>query len=187
VLLAGSEAEIGHRKLSLYRLADGKCECIPKGKGRFLAEAASVCIAKEGHPLISALKVVGDHSAIFDLRRLPVDDQMVRAFKDPREATEFGAEGIAISLVSEITEFQAVERAVTSTGIDYWLADKYDDELRLTARLEISGIKSGGEAERKRRVRGKLEQTKQSDDRGIPAMVVVVEFGGLVAEVVNKP
>jgi hypothetical protein len=187
VPLARRQAEIKRRKLSLHRLSEGKCKCIPKGKGRFLAEAASFCIDKEGHALISTLEVVGDHSAIFDLRRMPVDDQMVRAFKDPQEATEFGAEGIAISLVSELTSFQAVERAVTGTGIDYWLANKDDDELNFAARLEVSGIQSGGEVERKNRVRGKLKQTDQSDDRRIPAMVIVVEFSDLVAEVANKP
>jgi hypothetical protein len=184
--LAKDKAKEGHSKLSLNRLAEGKCPCITKGQGRYLAEAASVCIDDQGHALVSKLGVLGDHDKVFDLRRLAVQDQMSRALADLKEATEFGAEALAILLVQELTEFQAVLRAVTMTGVDYWLADKDDADLALSGRLEVSGTLAGGEAERKKRVREKLKQTSQSDSRGIPAMVVVVEFGDLIAEVVKK-
>ena len=175
------------RKLSLHRLADGKCPCITAAQGRYLAEAASICIDHQQHTLTAALEVVGDAPEVFDLRRLQVNDQMARALADLKEATEFGAAGIAILLVEETTEFHAVQRAVNSTGIDYWLSEKDDPDLAFSARLEVSGSLSGGGSERKKRVRQKLKQTEQSDGRGLPAIVAVVEFGELVAEVVKKP
>lgn len=185
--LSKDKVEEGPRKLSLARLADGKCPCITRGQGRYLAEAASVCIDHQGHPLNAPLVVVGEFRVTFELRRLRVHDQMSRALADLKEATEFGAEAIGILLVEELTQYRAVYRAVTSTGVDYWLADKEDENLAWTARLEASGTLAGGERERKKRVRQKLRQTERSDDRGIPALVVVVEFGELVAEVAKKP
>ncbi len=175
------------RKLSLRRLADGHCPCITKALGRYLAEAASVCIENRRHPASKPLNVVGDYAAIFLLNRPRVSDQMVRTLADLKEATEFGAVAIAICVVEELTEYQAVHRSAISTGVDYWLADKASEDLRLSARLECSGTLQGGEQERKRRVREKLKQTKQSDATGIPALVVVVDFSDLVTEVATKP
>jgi hypothetical protein len=187
VPLGKEKPKESHAKLSLLKLAEGKCPCITKGQGRHLAEAASVCIDERGHPTVSKLEVLGIHPTFFDLRRLAVNDQMSRALADLKEATELGAAALAILLIEELTEFQAVERAVAPNGVDYWLSDKDDPNLLWSARLEVSGTLAGGQTERKKRIKQKLKQTDQSDGRGIPAMVVVVEFGELVAEVVKKP
>lgn len=173
-------------KLSLHKLADGHCPCITKALGRHLAEAASVCIENRRHPASKPLNVVGDYVAIFLLNRPRVTDQMVRTLADLQEATEFGAVAIAICVVEELTEYQAVYRSAISTGVDYWLADKASEDLGFSARLECSGTLQGGEQERKRRVREKLKQTKQSDASGIPALVVVVDFSDLVSEVATR-
>jgi len=177
------------RKLSLIRLADVHCPCITKAQGRHLAEAASVCIENRQHSSSKTLDVIGDLAAIFLLSRPRVTDQMVRALADLTEATGFGAAAIAICIVEELTEYQAVYRSAIGTGHDYWLSDKAADDLSFSARLECSGTLQGGERERKRkrRVREKLKQTEQSDATGIPAIVVVVDFSDLVAQVAKKP
>ena len=173
-------------QLSLTRLADGHCPCITKAQGRHLAEAASVCIENRQHPSSKLLKVIGDLEAIFLLSRLRVTDQMVRALADLTVATADGAVAIAICIVEELTEYQAVFRSAIGTGHDYWLADKANDDMKFSARLECSGTLQGGEQERKRRVREKLKQTERSDATGIPAIVVVVDFSDLVAQVAKK-
>jgi hypothetical protein len=53
-------------------------------------------------------------------------------------------------------------------------------------RLEISGINSGSNNDVDRRVRQKLTQTDRSDSLGLPAYVVVVEFGKPCSQVVKK-
>lgn len=176
-----------HRKLSLIRLADGHCPCITKAQGRHLAEAASVCIENRQHSSSKTLDVIGDLAAVFLLSRPRITDQMIRSLADLTEATGFGAAAIAICIVEELTEYQAVHRSAIGTGHDYWLSDKADDDLSFSARLECSGTLQGGERERKRRVREKLKQTEQSDATGIPAIVVVVDFSDLVAQVAKKP
>ena len=173
-------------KLLLTRLSDGHCPCITRAFGRYLAEAASVCLHHHDQILVRRVEVVGDFEASFLLRRLAVSDQMSRTLADLTVTTELGAVAIAILLVEELTEYQAVYRSATSTGIDYWLADQDDEELGLTARLESSGLLDGGEVQRKRRIREKLKQTERSDATGLPVVVVVVDFRDLVAEVAKR-
>ena len=185
--MSGNGKDDPQRTLALNRLADGHCPCITKAQGRHLAEAASVCIANRQHPPSKRLAVVGDLTAIFYLKRLRVSSQMSRSLADLSVATELGAVAIAICVVEDLTNYQAVYRSATATGIDYWLADKTSDDLGFSARLECSGTLQGGETERKRRIRDKLKQTKQSDGTGLPAIVVVVDFSDLVAQVAKKP
>ena len=172
-------------KLSLTRLADG-LPCLTKAQGRHLAEAATVCIENRRHPATKTLDVVGDLQAVFLLNRPRMTDQMARSFADLIEATELGATAIAICVVQELTVYQAVWRSAVGTGVDYWLAEKTSDDMRLSARLECSGTLDGGERERKRRVREKLKQTEPSDATGIKAFVVVVDFRDLAAQVAIK-
>lgn len=46
------------------------------------------------------------------------------------------------------------------------------------ARLEVSGILKGNKTKVAARLVEKLAQTKRSDDAGLPAYVVIVDFGG---------
>ena len=52
-------------------------------------------------------------------------------------------------------------------------------------RLEVSGIRFGGDSEIDSRVRRKLKQTDRSDGT-FPAVMVVVEFGCPFAKIVEK-
>jgi len=175
------------RRLLLTRLADGKCPCITRARGRSLAEAASYCLLNNERSLIRILEVVGDFPAKFALRRLDVTGQMSRMLADRQEATEDGGAAIAVLLVEELTSWKAVFRSPKGSGVDYWLSGRDSEDLAFEARLECSGLlDGGGESKRKQRVRAKLKQTESSDDTGLPAVVIVVDFRDMVAEVVQK-
>ena len=58
-----------------------------------------------------------------------------------------------------------------------------DDNLVVRGRMEASGIREGSDGVIDGRVTQKLQQTTRSDYLGIPAYVIVVEFGRLIAVV----
>lgn len=113
---------------------------------------------------------------------------LLRAYNKD-DGPEHGAEAIALLLVREQTNYTAIQRSVTSTGIDYWLGykeDVIDGQIfsSRNARLEVSGILRQSAANRvQERVRRKIQQTKRSDSATFPAYIVVVEFSQPVAEV----
>ena len=67
-----------------------------------------------------------------------------------QEATEWGACGVAILVVNQVTGKVVIERSKKGTGFDYWLGDNDDgDSLPFanSARLEVSGILTGTKAQ----------------------------------------
>lgn len=144
--------------------------------GERLTEAASQCLESHGHALRVSLEVVGHHTETFLLERMPVDDVIQRTFSDPEEATEEGACAIAILLVRELTGWSVVRRARRGTGFDYYLGS--DASLDFQARLEVSGILQGTEAQIEARRQQKRIQTMKSDSTlgHLTAYAVVVEF-----------
>jgi hypothetical protein len=120
-----------------------------------------------------------------------VDEVTLANWEDRDEAAQFGACGIAILLIQELTEFTIVRRARKSTpedktGYDYHLGYKEDPFFQRKARLEISGIFRGDNRKFNARVKQKLNQVTVSDNTGFPAYIVVVEFGTPKARVVKK-
>ena len=79
----------------------------------------------------------------------------------------------------ELTHFTVIERAVTSTGIDYWLGFKNVNRNHIfhkAARLEISGILAENERNTvTNRIHLKQKQT-QPTDHTLPVYIIVVEF-----------
>jgi hypothetical protein len=111
---------------------------------------------------------------------------MHRTHGDPEVAVERGACGIAIVLVTAMSGYTVVHRSYKSTGVDYFLGDREDFLFQSKARLEVSGILRGSEREVRRRIKSKVEQTKQSDAMQIPAVIVIVEFSRPVVKVVQR-
>jgi len=147
-----------------------------------LAWAAAFCLEEQKHRHGVILAVQGDYKSAFSLFWPEVTDQVRREWGDPTEATEVGACGIAILLVDALTGYHIVKRSWRNTGFDYWLGKKKDDLIQYAARLEVSGIRRGTERI-KGRARAKFAQTERSEGSGIPAIVVVVEFGKPAATV----
>jgi hypothetical protein len=149
-------------------------------------DAGAVCLEHHGHEHGVVLSGNGDCSRTWRLFWPPATDQTRRTWRDMAEATEYGACGIAILVVKEHTGYSVLERARKYQGCDYWLGEEDDLPFQNKARLEISGILHGNDASVRQRVKEKVEQTRQSDGSGIPAYIVIVEFGRPVSYLVER-
>ena len=170
--------------LDLARLAAGM-PCIKPHSGASLADASAVCLEERGHKQGAVLGVSGHVERSCILSWPASDDQSRREWNDPEEATEKGAVGIAILLVSDLTEYHVVRRSIKTTGVDYYMALKAETGFQESARLEVSGIRSGTKGMVTTRTNQKLKQSGQSEGQG-PVFVVVVEFNSPLATVVMK-
>ena len=154
------------------------------GIGNALAQAGAICLESQHHTPGVLLSVRGGGIAADDYQlHWTTVASNESALWQYNRATEMGAEAVAILLVKSATPYQAVEASALGTGFDFWLGDGSDILFQRKARLEISGIRNGSDADIARRSAAKLRQTRQSDDTQIPAYVVVVEFGRPLAEV----
>ncbi len=170
------------RELILAELRRGMPALTPAA-GEHLAEAASQCLDAQGHGLRITLEVTGHHAEAFLLERLPVDDIIRRTYDDPEEATEEGACAVAILLARDLTGWAVVRRARRGTGFDYYLGS--EAALDLQARLEVSGIRQGTEAQVETRRLQKRLQAMQSDSSlgHLTAYAIIVEFSRPMAKV----
>lgn len=197
--------------LNLNDLAAGRNPGVTAEKGADLAQAGAICLESQGHNQGTLLGVRGDFDAAYQLTWTPVTPQARRTWYDDDEATEDGAAGISTLLANLEIGQMVVSRSRKSTpsrptGFDYWLGDDRkddmteaertateslavilgDDGLVARTRVEVSGIRNGNDARINARVRLKLKQMRRSDDYGLPAYAIVVEFGRPIAEIRKK-
>ena len=171
-----------------------------------MAQAGAVCLESHKHPQGVHFSVRGYVGRSYGLIWPPVSEQAMRSWNDLDEATEDGAAGIAELLAFREIGYHVVLRSRKSTGFDYWLGDRdsnnvsepeqaatealrevlQDNDLIVRGRMEVSGIRLGNDTQVRARVTRKLNQTNRSDNWGLPAYVVVVEFGRPLAEVKAK-
>ena len=102
---------------------------------------------------------------------------MDRSFRLDTWVTDQGACGVAILLVQLLTGYKAVQQSVRGDGFDFWLGRKGKLPFDRKARLEVSGLRHGTDTDIKERREYKIKQTKQSDNTGLKALIVIVEFG----------
>jgi hypothetical protein len=117
-------------------------------------------------------------------------DDINRAYNKD-DGPEQGAEALAFLIIRERTDYTAIRRSTTLTGIDYWLDYKTESQNQLfstaSARLEISGILRQTPTNKlEYRSKKKVEQTKQSDHTSFPVYVVIVEFSQLRSKVIFR-
>jgi hypothetical protein len=131
--------------------------------------------------------VEGDHGETFLLSWESLTEQHYRTCADLQEATEYGACGIAILIVREMTGKTILERSAKGPGFDFWVGDEEDSDLPFQGltRLEVSGILSGSAADLRSRVSAKKKQVAPSDALG-PAFIAVVEFSRPVIRLEEK-
>lgn len=172
--------------LSLSKLESG-LPGITQAWGTLLAEGGVVSLVRHRHPKGVDLSVDGISSTSFSIHwEREIDDQLLNAWEDEDEYTEYGACGIAILLTLELTPYTIIRRARKGTGVDYWLGYKGAVQpFQDAARLEISGIFSGNKQTIRTRVNQKIKQTEPTDGK-IPAYIVVVEFSSPVSHVAKK-
>ena len=173
-------------RLPIYDLREGM-PGITQAFGECLAQAASVCLEDQKHESNTKLSVDGDFKKIYALLWEEATEQIRRCWGDEEVTTEHGAYGIAILLIPRLTEMTVIERSRKGTGFDYWLGSKSNFEplFQEKARLEVSGIRNGTEAQIRSRVNKKLEQTNKSDG-SLPAIVAVVEFSEPRSHIIKK-
>lgn len=147
---------------------------LTRAMGSFYAEAAAVCLDNQGHSDPTPMDVImhGEQAKMTTTINWEPPDDLAKRNSDLREATEYGAYGIAALIVCKPRALR-MERAKTGTGIDYWLTD--GPLMQRSARLEVSGILSGSRGAIRARVKKKLTQTEKSAG-ALPVVVVVVEF-----------
>ena len=189
--------------LDLRELAAADFPGITREKGAELAQAAAVCLQSQGHEPGVTLVVRGHFANAYALAWPPVSPQARRTWNDPAETTEDGAVGLAALLAWREIGWPVILRSWKGSGFDYWLGDRNagqvspteraataalrsllrDDSLIVRGRLEVSGIREGGDAAVRQRVRDKLRQIRQGDAWPLPGFVLVVEFSRPLAEV----
>jgi hypothetical protein len=164
------------KKLNLEILEDGLTTGLSFRYGGFMAEAASVCLNNYKHPRQVVLPVTGYITENYNLNSLEVTDLAINSYSDLEEAAEFGAMGIAVAILNNQTGWKVI-RSWKGTGFDFWLGDNTDEyPFQNKLRVEVSGDLIGTDNELKSRLQKKLKQTEKSDDLGIPACAVIVEF-----------
>ena len=163
--------------LDLRDLGTNIAPGISRAIGDFMAEAAGVCLERNGHPQDVRLGVVGSVNTSHELRWEPIADETPLGWEDLTVATEWGAAGVAALLTHHETDYTVTEqsRKHARSGFDYWLGPKSGGQAR-SARLEVSGVLQGGAPAMNARFPRKVRQTMRSDHLGIPAYVAVVEF-----------
>lgn len=175
--------------LDLQQLREG-IPGLTTALGDVHSESAAVCLENQGHSETVDLEVQNSDEQQYQLVRQPVTDTMRRAYFDLQRATELGACGVAILLAREVTGLTAIQQSRKGGGFDYYLgpANQTEDTLPFqnSARLEVSGILSGTDKQFGARVKLKLHQSQPSDDTGLPAIAVVVEFGRPQAQVAKR-
>ena len=192
--------------LDLNDLGAGQNPAITAAIGNALAEAGAVCLAANRHQPGVPLVIRGRADRRYRLVWPLPPTQAALGWNDPAEAVEEGAAGIAVLLANREIGSLVIVRSWKGTGFDYLLGDTdtrnmseaersvrsewakllEDASLVPRGRLEVSGILNGSDSQIRARVNEKLEQTNRSDHWGIPAFVIVVEFGRPLAEVREK-
>lgn len=192
--------------LDLRRLTIAHNPGISPEIGSALEQAGAVCLESQGHLPGEGLGVTGSTQQVYRVTWTRATPQAFRGWNDPVEAVEDGAAGIAVMLFNVLLEQLVILRSRRGTGFDYFLGDRktadmteaeeavttslapllLDEQLTVRGRLEVSGIMSGTDTQISGRVNQKLLQTNASDHLGIPAYVIVVEFGRPIAEVRKK-
>jgi hypothetical protein len=145
--------------------------------GKLMSDCAAVCFDSQGHITGRDMAVLGKLKGRCKVFWHPVSPTMARSFQMDTFVTEWGACGVAILLTQSLTKYKVIEQSVRGTGFDFWLGHKGKLPFDRKARLEVSGLRPGNDAEVKERRDKKIDQTKQSDNTKLRAYIVIVEFG----------
>jgi len=161
------------------------------GKAKQLMESCIWCLTASSHGNGVSMEVIEESrsdSYILTWPDAEIDLAATQRSFNQDDATEAGAEAIALLLAIDRTEYTAVQRAVTTTGIDYWLGyrDNSENPFKQAGRLEVSGIFKENETNTvTSRLKRKLKQTLPTDHT-FPVYVIIVEFGQPYATMVRK-
>ena len=154
--------------------------------GELMAKCAAVCFDSQGHAIGKEMLVLGKLKSRLKVFWQPVSPAMARSYRLDTWVTDQGACGVAIMVVQSLTTYKVVEQSVRGTGFDFWLGRKGKLPFDRKARLEVSGLRRGNDTDVRARRDDKMNQTKQSDNTGLKALIVIVEFGRAISHVTVK-
>jgi hypothetical protein len=141
------------------------------------SEAARVCLDRHHQPPVHVriTRASGEKTAALIWE--PTDGRARDAWANRDDATRDGAYGCIIASVELSEGLFAIKRAETKTGADYYVAPagKTIEDLEDCWRLEVSGLDKGNESAVVRRLREKVQQTKQGSSN-LPAIAGVIGF-----------
>lgn len=180
-----SSAAIRPPKLSLSTLGKGRgLPALTVARGKAMAEAASVCFARQKHVSPVPLSVAGSFTENVSLAYPKVTEQMRRGNADIQEAGEHGAYGVSFVLGLHLTGYTVVERSRKGTGFDYSLGIHSDVlPFQQIVRLEVSSICESPNETVADRVKAKRRQISRSDGSGLKGLIIVVDFRSALAQV----
>jgi hypothetical protein len=164
---------------------------VSEGKAKKLLETCVWCLLASKHSNGVTLEINDRDARLPYLLSWPADLDLeaINHSYNQDDAIEEGAEAVALLVAIERTDFTAVERASTGTGIDYWLGYKDNppnNPFERASRLEISGIFKESESNTvQTRIKGKLRQTLPTANT-FAVYVIVVEFSKPLAMMVLK-
>lgn len=143
---------------------------------RSLAAAATVTLERvHGVRTQDACRIEeGDTHRGGVLLRTEISDDARATYDSPAEATEEGAEAVAILVARRVLDRVVVRRLDTYSGADYVIRDPANPDLEQYERLECSGIAKGRESTISR-LQSKIAQLAAVTDRP-PGYAVVTNF-----------
>lgn len=171
-------------KLHLAMLESGMPGLTPAW-AKVLIEAAAVCLEEKKHKNGVVLSLSGIATDSVALEWNTVDEQQRNSHHDLQEATEYGACGLAILIVKQLTGKVVLQRSRKGSGFDYWVGDNNSENLDLfagKARLEVSGILEGNRNSINARVKQKKMQMQPSQNIA-SGLVAVTEFSSPIIHV----
>lgn len=141
---------------------------------RAFAEAASVCLSRHHVPPADFQVRSPDSQSLRELNWANPSEQALRAWKNADDATRDGAYAVCLASIEVELSLFAVSRAETRTGADYYLGTQ-STSLEQSYRLEVSGVDRGDDSVVARRLRQKVQQTREGNSN-LPAIASVVGF-----------
>ena len=178
------------KALPLIDLSDLGAVSFPgltKAQGNNLAEAAAFCLHILGHVQGVQLKVTGVVKGSYQITWTNLPNNVEAARNDHQEATEEGAEGLAILLAHRNLGYEVTLRSRKRTGYDYQMRKLGAQGEEISARFEVSGILNPPPGEMNRRTNRKIKQVKAHEQPwdDSPAFVMVIEFKTPMARIVE--
>ena len=152
------------------------------------SEAAAVCLDYHQHSQEVLLSLnIGTKHKQFKLIWKEVTQKIRDSRNDMDYTVESGAYCLAMLVIQRLTDYMVIKQSKKGTGFDYWIGKTpIDTSFQEEARLEVSGILKGTKGRINQRLKEKVAQTNKSDNMGLPAFIVVVEFSNPTIKIIQK-
>lgn len=120
----------------------------------------------------------------------PYSDSIERTYGETSYAVEFAAEGIACLTIRAYTQYTVIRRSIKDEGVDFWLAERDDEDnyiFQCAGRMESKGITEARYlSDITYSIDKGIEQSKQTDHTRLPAYIIATEFSKPVIYMVQR-